>query len=573
MRKYIEFNNNWLFCAKETESGKAFADTAVKLPFFHSADTMTEGSFSTSWTVAEEDEGKTVYLDFSQISGDAEIFCNGTKIGSHGGSGCPFRQLLSLEVKLGETYEIRVDVTPEARTDNMFVFAGVSLIVIDSSHFNIAEPEKSIRVSYEIKENRAEVSVKTDVVRPNNYDVVSYTVTDMKGDTVFSKTCKPTEPDMAFSIENPELWDGQSGAYLYKLNAKLLRDSQCLDEINLNFGLKEITLNPDGFLYLNGFRLPLCGVTLTDCSAVKSDIKNIKDLDCNILMSRLLPSKTNLLSITDETGMLFWYLLPYSGNEDKDMELLKEFLYLNRNHPSLAAVVCDIKADTEYFTKVKAILKATAPDVKAVIQKSIETAAAEIPENAEIIMLNVSFNIQPDAFISIGGRFSELQEQFPDKYFAINPINPLKTELSIGEHDSWHMRLWTAFYRQRSIIAYFGGHLSDGKTTSSERGLTGSDRSIIYDSFWYYRAQFSPKGFIKICTPEEYETQEKYIDIRCITNGKNLRLLINGRDKNYRAEKLTDGVYVFRQLKLKKEENLIEISADDECDSIEIIRY
>lgn len=573
MRKYIELNKNWLFRAKENENGKAFSDTNVNLPFFHSADTMTEGSFTQIWIPEEEDDGKTVYLEFSQVSGDIEIFCNGNPTGTHKGGNCSFRQLLSLEVKMGEEYKIEVFVTPKARTDNMFVFAGISLIVADSSHFNMANPEKNIYVECKTEKNRAEISVTADIVRPNNYDVVSYTVTDMKGETVFSKTCKPTEPDMTFSIENPELWDGQSGAYLYKLNAKLLRDSQCLDEINVPFGLREITLNPDGFLYLNGFRLPLCGVTLTDCSAVKSDIKNITELDGNILMSGLLPSRTNLLSLTDETGMLFWYMLPFSDNRDEDINALKEFLFLYRNHPSLSAVVCDTNADEAYFTEVKKVLEEYAPSVKAVIKRNIETAASEIPAEAEIVMLNVSFNTQPDAFISIGGRFSDLQELFTDKYFAINPINPLRTELSAGEHDAWHIRLWTAFYRQRNIIAYFGGFLSDGKTATSVRGLTGNDRSVVYDSFWYYRSQFSPKSFIKICDPEEYETQEKYIEIKCITNCKNLRILINGRDKNLRAEKITDGVYTFRQIKLKKENNLIEVSADDECDSIEILRY
>ncbi|MBR3767384.1 MAG: hypothetical protein IKL10_03980 [Clostridia bacterium] len=571
MRNITELNKNWLYVAKETEDGKAFSDTITNLPFFHSADTMQEGTFSTKWIPSEADDGKTVYLEFSQISGEAEIYCGDTLLGTHTGSVCSFRQLLALEVHMGEEYEIKVKVIPKARPDGMFVFAGVSLITVDSSHFNMLSLGKGIFVDYELKENEAVIKIETEIVRPNNYDVVSYTVTDMKGDTVFTKTCKPTSPCTEFSLTVPELWDGQSGAYIYTLNAKLLRDSQCLDEINTDFGLRNIALNSDGFLYLNGFRLPLNGVSLTDCSAVKSDSVHLKELDGNILLSSLLPSKTNLLSLCDKEGLLFWYSLEPSGNTENDMAQLKEFLLLYRNHPSLAAVVSE--GDDDYFRNLLSVLKEYAPKVQAVIKRNIETACENIPEAASIVMLSIPYKTEPDAFITISGRFSELQEKYPEKFFAIFPENPLKTDITLEEHNEWHIRLWNAFYRQKNVIAFFGGLLTDGKSVNSKRGLISSDRAAISDAFWFYRSQFSSKGFIKICEPTQDETDEKFIDIKCITNCTNLRILINGRDKNHKAEKITDGVYVFRQIKLKRDVNLIEVSAGDECDSAEIIRY
>ena len=573
MKKIIDLNKNWLYSAKETENGRAFSDTVMDLPFFHTAETMAEGTFSVKWTPAESEDGKTVYIEFQQISGEAKIYLGDTLLGVHREGLFRFRQLLSLEVHMGEEYEIRVEVTPGSRPDALFAFAGVSLICVDSSHFNMTENEKNLSITSVIKDKKAEITVSTDIVRPNNYDVVSYTVTDMKGDVLFSKTCKPTEPCAVFSLDMPEFWDGQSGAYLYELNAKLLRDSRCLDEISTSFGLRDIKLRSDGFLYLNGFRLPLNGVALTDCSSIKSDCMKLRDLDGNLLLAKLLPSKTDLLSVTDKDGMLFWYDLHYSGDTDKDINELKDFLLLNRNHPSLTAVVCSEKADDNYFRLFRETVKKYAPAVFPVLRRDINTAADTIPEGADVLMLTIPCKSEPDAFISIGGRFSELQNRYPDKYFAIYPENPERTETTENEHNDWHIRLWTAFCRQKNVIAYFGGFLTDGKTVDSKRGLVSADRSTEYDAFWYYRSQFSAKSFVKICNTDTNETADKFSDIRCITNCKNLRILINGKDKKHKAEKITDGVYVFRQIKLKKDVNLIEVSADDECDSIEILRF
>ncbi len=574
MRTIFELNKNWLFCAKETDGVKAFDDTVTFLPFFHSGETMTDGTFSNQWTAKEEDEGKSVYLEFSQISGNCDIYCNEKLVGSHRGSSCSFRQLLTIDAHQNETYNIKVSVSPTPRADGLFVFAGVKLITTDSSHFNMTDFGRGLYIeTTEISQINAKIRIKTEIIRPNNYDVVSYTVKDMKGNTAASKTVKPTSPETEIEIDLPELWDGQSGAYVYTLEARLLRDSRCLDEVSADFGIRSVSLESDGFLYLNGFKLPLNGVCLTDCSAVKSDEENLKLLDINLLTSSLLPSKTNLLSLCDRQGAFFWYKLPFTANKENDIACLEEFLSLYRNHPSFCAVICDSKADNSYFSDFSRVLKEKAPHIFPVISKNIEDTEDYIPEEAKIVLLKIPCNTSPDAFITFNGRFSLLQEKYPEKFFAIFPESPKKSEMSQSEFTDWHIRTWTSFYKHRGIIAYFAGLLSDGKNVESPKGHTSSDRNIFYDSFWYYKAQFSSDSFIKICERENDETDEKFIDVRCITNCSNLRLLLNGKDKKYKAEKITDGIYVFRQLKLKKDINLIEVSADDECDSAEILRY
>lgn len=571
MKNVIELNKCWNFSAEVKEGEKKTPDSVVNLPFFHSFSTMPRGTFSIDWTALEEHHGKTVYLQFSQISGDAEIFVNEKKTDSHSSGNCAFACQLTIDAQMGTTYNIDVRVAPAARQDGLFAFGTVNLIVVDSSHFNKTDFGCGVTVIPENKASGAEISIKTAIVRPNNYDIVSYTVYGMKGDTVVSKTCKPTAPDTVIEIPHHELWDGQSGAYVYTLEAKLLRDSVCLDEVTTVFGIRETELGADGFLYLNGFKLPLNGVVLTDCSQVKSDVENLKKLDGNLLLSPMLPTKTNLLSVCDKEGMLFWYCLPFSGDTEKDKEHLKEFIALYRNHPSLTAVVFSKDGGNGYFDEMADCLFSLAPDVTAIAERYIDSEDDPISPKAQAVLLRIPSWSAPESFITFNGRFSYLQEKYPDKCFAVLPESPDKADKTPEELGEWLIRMWNTFCRQK-IVAYIGGLLTDGKEVNSKRGLISSSRQQFYDIFWYYKSQFSVKSFIKICELENYETFDKFIDIKCITNSHNIKLLVNGRDKKYKPEKITDGVYVFRQLKLKKDVNLIEVSADNECDSIEIIR-
>lgn len=571
MKNVIELNRCWTFSAEAKEGEKKTPDSVVSLPFFHSLSTMPCGIFSIDWTALEEHHGKTVYLQISQISGEAEISCNGKTLGTHSSGNCAFTRQLTIDAQMGTTYNIEVRVTPGARKDGLFAFGTASLIIVDSSHFNKTDFGCGVTVIPENKNTGAEITVKTAIIRPNNYDIVSYTVYGMKGEVIASKTCKPTAPDTVIEIPHHELWDGQSGAYVYTFEAKLLRDSMCLDEVTTVFGIKETELGTDGFLYLNGFKLPLNGVVLTDCSQVRTDMENIRRLDGNLLLSPILPTKTNLLSVCDKAGMLFWYCLPFSGNTEADKEHLREFIALYRNHPSLTAVVFAKDGGNGYFDEMSDCLSSLAPELTAIAERYIDAEDDTISEKAKAVLLRIPCWSAPESFITFNGRFSYLQEKYPEKCFAVLPESPDKADKTPEELGEWLIRMWNTFCRQK-IIAYVGGLLTDGKEVNSKRGLISSTRGQIYDIFWYYKSQFSVKSFIKICELENYETFDKFIDIKCITNSNKIRLLVNGKDKKYKPEKITDGVYVFRQLKLKKDVNLIEVSADDECDSVEIIR-
>lgn len=572
MRNIIPFNTKWLFSATEKNEEKTFADTVIKLPFFHSIETMPVCTFSNSWIPTEKEEGKTVYLEFIQLTGKTEIYLNGNQVSSEASHRFSFRVLLTNEADPHTEYKIELKVKPEGRRDGLFAFAGVNIITTDSSHFNLSEPGDGLHITSCMKDGRGEVNINTEIIKPNNYDVVSYTVLNSSGYEVASATAKPTSPNAKITIDIPDLWEGQGGACVYTLKASLRRDSHILDETSSEFGIREPSLDDEGFFRLNGFRLPLDGAELTDCSAVRSDTENLRHLDGNALISSMLPTKTNLLSYCDKTGSVFWYCPPYSGDTDSDIEALKEFLLIYRNHPSLIFLVCPEEADSVYTESFIKTAEEYAPGILIAARRNIENATENIPDNISLILLDIPCKTQADAYITFSGRFRDLQEKYPDKHFAVYAQSAARSESGIKENAEHHIRLWQTFCRQKGMIAYFCGLLTDEKNGDGRRGLISNDRSEVYDAFWFYKAQFSSEGFIKITDPDIYETEEKLTDLKCTTNRTNLRLLVNGKDKKYKAEKLTDGIYIFRQIRLRPGLNTFEVSADDECDSVEIVR-
>ena len=572
MRNIIPFNTKWLFSATAKNQEKVFADTVITLPFFHSIETMPVCTFSNSWTPAENEEGKTVYLEFTQLTGKTEIYLNGNLIAAEDSHRFSFRVLLTNEADPHTEYKIELKVIPEGRIDGLFAFAGVSIITTDSSHFNLSVPGDGLYITSSVKNGKGEVNVSTEVIKPNNYDIVSYTVLNSSGYEVASATSKPTSPAAKITIDIPDLWEGQGGACVYTLRASLRRDSAVLDETSSEFGIRDFSVDDEGFFRLNGFRLPLDGAELTDCSAVRSDTENLRHLDGNALMSSMLPTKTNLLSYCDKAGSAFWYCPPYSADADRDTRALKEFLIIYRNHPSLIFLVCPENADTYYTEKFIKTAREYAPGILIAARRNIENATENIPDNISLILLDIPCKTQADAYITFSGRFRDLQEKYPDKHFAVFAQSPARSESGMKDNAEHHIRLWQTFCRQKGMIAYFCGLLTDEKNGDGRRGLISNDRSEVYDAFWFYKAQFSSGGFIKIIDPDIYETEEKLTDLRCTTNRTNLRLLVNGKDKKYKAEKLTDGLFIFRQIKLKPGLNTFEVSADDECDSIEIVR-
>ena len=576
MRERNDLSGGWLMSAVNTELDRKYDDSVVNLPFIHKASDFTGIVFANSFTAAERLQGETIYLEFRQVSGRAKIYCGGELLGEHTGASSSFRVKLADAVSAGQKFDVRAEVAPSARSDGNFIFGKVCVITAGRSHFDLDYcGGPGVHLSTQTSEEGTTLRINARITNPNNYDVVSYAVENSAGQTVVSRTEKPTGAETVITLPSPELWGGQKDAHLYTLKAALVRDTTVLDNVEIPFGVRTFELGEDGFFRLNGLKLPLNGVSLSDCSHLKTDKLLLEMIDANAMASDSLPAKADLLFECDRSGTVFCFDLPYTG-EDGDFEDLRDFLIQNRNHPSLAFVCCDARADEEYLSKFLAVCKACAPNVFTVMKRKIADPAP-LPESLpNVVALTVGGDTED--LTAIRSRFEELKSANPAVSFALFAEAPEreaaaegKTPLSESGLCEWHEQLWNAFSKDKSLIGYFAGLLTDTKEETGGRGLVTYDRKYIKDAFWFYKAQFSASAFVKLCAAELATVNVKKPDIRCYTNTPPATLTVDGNEKNpYEAESVSDGVYIFRRVALKNKVSTVTVTAGGKTDSVRI---
>lgn len=587
MREYTDLSSGWKVYAEDTVNNVKYEESTAKLPFIHKAEELTVITLTNSWTVPEKHDGETVYIEFRQVSGLTDVYCNGELLGSHATVSTLFRFKLTEEAKAGETFDIQADVSPFARPDGFFIFGQVRILTVSKSHFELDDHSSSgVFITADTSKPAAAVHIRSKITNPNNYDVISFTVTDAAGEVVASATQKPTGEETVLEIADPQYWGGQKDAHMYTLKAALVRDTTILDSLEIPFGIKELTISEDRFLRLNGLKLPLNGIELSNCRSIKTDKVLFDLMDANSIITGMIPSKTDLLAAADKSGTVFWYDLPYTGT-DRDMDELREFLRQNYNHPSLSFVCCSGFADEAYVRRFKKICKEEGPGVFTAMQFDLKSAEFLPKELPDVVAITIKGKDPDDNFMEIRSRFDEIKKTNTETSFALFAYAPKIGENIVEYADAeesaakisenalcaWHERLWNTFCREKSVIGFFAGVLTDAPEHPDTMGLISADREYIRDVFWFYKSQFSANEFVKICAADLLQTDKKKIDIKCYTNTQPLRILVNGETKKkYVPEEVYDGVYVFRKIALKNRTNIIEVSSGDQFDRAEI-RY
>ena len=576
MREWSDFSSGWQLSAANTELEKQYDDSLVQLPYIHDAADFTDMIFTNRFSATDRLEGETLYLEFLQVSGRVKVWNGETAVGEHTGMVSSFRVKLTDSARAGEAFEIRVEVKPRGRSDGSFIFGRVGVLSVGRSHFDLDGFGPGLILSAEETESGTELHVQASVVNANNYDVVSYSVETEAGAPVAARTEKPTGADTVLSIPAPELWGGQKDVHMYVLKAALVRDTTVLDNMEIPFGVKRFGISEDKYFRLNGLRLPLNGVTLADCSHLKTDRLLLDMLDVNAVAADSLPAKTDLLYECDKSGTLVWFDMPYTG-EETDFDDLRAFLLQNRHHPSLAFICCDAGADEEYAARFFSVCRECAPGVFTALRRGIADPSP-LPETApDVVAVSVKGESAQDDFTALQGRYEDLKNAHPDAAFALftsapDAVSAAGEAFSEADLGVWHEKLWNVFSRDKSVIGFFAGRLTDARRGAGSAGLVTYNRKYIKEPFWFYQAQFSGAPFVKLCAAELAKVNTKKIDVKCYTNAPPVTLTVDGNEKrSYAGEKIYDGVYVFRKVALKNKVSTLEAAcAGDGKDTAQV---
>ena len=321
--------------------------------------------------------GKKLWLQFDGVNTVADVWVNGTQLGTHQGGFATFRFDATNALKLGQDNVIAVRVTNAANpaipplTADFTFFGGihrdVSLVAVDPLAIRMGDfggPGVYL-ASRSVTASSASVDVTTKAW--NNSATarqvqVRTTVTDATGQVVATATAATRSVAAAtgfdtvqsVTISSPHRWQGKADPYLYTASVEIVDAStgQTTDSITQPLGLRSATVDPNSGFFLNGQHLSLRGVNahqdrLNEGWAV-TPAQHIQDFDLmdemgvNALRTAHYQQAQQIYDLADQRGYAVWVEIPLvNGVTDSAafranaQQQLSELIRQNYNHPSI----------------------------------------------------------------------------------------------------------------------------------------------------------------------------------------------------------------------------------------------
>ena len=399
-RQKVNFNGEWKFQLGDIkEASKINFDDqnwqsvglphTFSLPYFMSPDFYVGyGWYRKQFDIAPKDREKRFYLEFEAAFQDAEVFLNGTKVGSHKGGYTGFIIDITDKATVGKnTVSVRLNnlwnpaLAPRAgeHTFSGGLYRDVYLVVTNQVHVDWYGT--FIRTSAVSKKN-AEVSIKTEIKnhseKPASIKLKSeiFDPAGKKINTLISiKESTPLDSNLVFyqsfkEIKNPRLWDIEH-PNLYSAISTVYVNGKKQDTYKTTFGIRSLKWTSDNGFFLNGNHVYLKGANVHQDHAgwgdavtnagFYRDVKMMKDAGFNFIRGSHYPHDPAFVESCDKLGILFWSEAPFwgiggslstpegywnssayptkpedkAGFESSIKQQLREMIRIHRNSPSV----------------------------------------------------------------------------------------------------------------------------------------------------------------------------------------------------------------------------------------------
>ena len=352
--------------------------------------------------------GKVFYLSFDGADQCCRVFADGIFLGSHAGGYSRFRFRLpeaaaaagSLRVSVYLDNRLNEKVSPHFGDFTVFggLYRKVELLCCDSLHFRRDDfGTDGVRVSAGLREDGAGLVRAACRLPEGAAGRVRYTLLDPEGNETVSLWSAGEAP-AELILPSPRLWQGEKGAPLYTLRARLYPEDMDAfpetgrevspsgagipgapaeakgtgapsgagipesspetgtpdapsDEVCLRIGFRSLAMTPDRGLLLNGEPVRLRGVARHQDRAgvlaaasedqIREDFDLIRDIGANAVRLSHYQHPAFTYDLCDERGLLAWAEIPMlKMTEDPDLlenarDQLTELILQNMHHPSI----------------------------------------------------------------------------------------------------------------------------------------------------------------------------------------------------------------------------------------------
>ena len=332
---------------------------------------MGIGWYRYQLTPKDEWKGKRIVLDFQGIMLVGDVYLNGKRIGGTDYGYLGFDIDLSKLLKWGEANEITVKAdTRNPNNSRWFTGAGlyrdVNLIITDKNLFFPRHPlfirtqdNKEVKIKAEIINQQKLAKGQGKAVIPVEVrilDADGKVVGQQKNNIDFNAKWRDREYELpAISLENAQLWSPDT-PYLYTAEVTLYdNEGNIADQIKEPFGVRNIEMNPEKGLLVNGKKVLLKGYanhhTLGALGAaaypraIEKRLKLMKEFGMNHIRTSHNPYSEDFLKLCDKYGILVVdelydkWLTQYAGGRVEWESLwqkdIPEWVKRDRNHPSV----------------------------------------------------------------------------------------------------------------------------------------------------------------------------------------------------------------------------------------------
>ena len=485
------------------------------------------------------------------------------------------------------------------------IYRGVNLISVPETHFDLDYyGDSGLRITPEVKGSDGAVRVQTflDVCQakagweqkeaekssdfeklPQDLEI-QVEILDAEG----TKAVCGSGMDCRMTVPAVHLWDGIQDPYLYQARARLYREGQVVDEISSRFGFRSFSVDPKKGFFLNGRSYPLRGVSrhqdwkgignALDRAHHQKDMELIREIGANTIRLAHYQHDQYFYDLCDEYGMVVWAEIPYisehlPNGRDNTASQARELVVQNYNHP---CIVCwGVSNEITISTKDKKdmldnhrMLNELYHQMDPSRLTTLACYAVCGPFNRSAHITDVvSWNLYLGWYVP-GLILNDLWMRFfhfcyPKRCLGYSEYgceampNLHSAKPKRGDHTEeyqavYHEYMLKCFERNPYLWATHVWNMFDfaadardqgGEPGMNHKGLITFDRRTKKDSFYLYKAYWSPEPFVHIAGKRRKDREEALTAVKVYTNQPRVSLFVNGV---FKEEKTGNKVFEFQ---------------------------
>ena len=402
-RKIKELKSGWLFIHKDIPNGaQPFLDEkgwqevniphdwAISGPFSEKNDLQTTkvaedgeskamlrsgrtgglpyegvGWYRKHLSFGKKDKRKTFSLEFDGAMSHAKVFLNNQFVGEWPYGYSSFSFDITRFIHFGQDNLLAVRLENQTESSRWYPGAGIyrNVRLVETNPIHIAHWGTFITTP-QISASKALVKIQTKVENLNNkaesirLETIVYNRENKQVASISSSQhiTKNSTFIQHITIPHPQLWSAQIPNIYYAVST-IKEGELVIDQYKTEFGIRQITFNPETGMTVNGIPTKLKGVCLHDDlgplgmafnkSALRYRLNLLKKMGCNAIRGTHDPHDPKMLELCDELGFYYideafdeWkagkvkngYHTLFDQWAKKDMEAM---IRRDRNHPAL----------------------------------------------------------------------------------------------------------------------------------------------------------------------------------------------------------------------------------------------